>query len=209
MQLHLESNILSVGRAVVAFPPRQTNATKRSTQYSCMACIHNSKCLAQGLESDEIVQFDRAVNHSLRINTGKHIYRMWDPVRSVFTVLSGSVKIYTLSENGSEHINGFYQSGDLIATDAIGVDLYPSSAIALEPTIVCEIPVSLFYRYAKEMPQLQSSLIRQISSSLRNEEQHSVLLGQKSAEQRLALFLLNLSKRLKRNGYESAILNAK
>ena len=165
-----------------------------------MTCIHKSKCLAQGLESDEIVQFNSAVNHSRRINLGKHIYRMWDPVKSVFTVLSGSVKIYSLSENGSEHINGFYQSGDLIAADAIGVDLHPSSAVALEPTTICEIPVSFFYNRAKQMPQLQSSLIHQISSSLRNEEQHSVLLGQKSAEQRLALFLVNLSKRRKSSG---------
>jgi len=201
MQLQSESNTGNLDHAVVSFPPLRESARKLPSQHSCMACTHKSSCLAQELRSDEIDYFNTAVIHSHRLNSGEHLYRMWDPVRSVFTVLSGSIKIYRLSENGSEDIIGFYQPGELVAIDAIGIDTHPSSAVALEPSSVCEIPISLFSKQSEQMPHLQYGLIRQLSNQLRNEERHSVLRGQKSAEQRLAMFLVNVSKRLKRNAY--------
>lgn len=184
--------------AIAEFVP-----TKFSGQHSCMACIHESCCIAKSLEPHEVKQFNSAVTHSRRLGSGEHLYRMWDPVKSVFTVLSGSIKTYTLAKNGREQILGFFLPGELVAIDAIGTELHPSSAVALEKTIVCEIPVRLFAARSDQIANLQHGLIEQISSRLRYEEQHSVLLGQKSAEQRLAMFLVDLTKRRKSRGYAS------
>lgn len=204
MQLQFESNLTKNDKTIVSLPAREGGVTKISSKHSCMACIHKSHCLAQGLDSDGIAKFDSAVNHSRRVNPGAHLYRMGDAAKAVFTVLSGSVKSYALAENGREHIVGFYLPGELMAIDAIGTQIHSLSAVALEKTVVCEIPMRLFDDDRSDrIPHLQNGLLRQISTRLRTEQQHAILLGQKSAEQRLAMFLVDLSNRLGFRGYAS------
>lgn len=197
MKLSVESKLPGNNTTASLFNMRRAISVPHSTLRTCMSCVHKSNCLARGLEPSEVELFSASVKHSRRLSRGEHLYRMWDPFKSIFTVLSGCVKVYRLDEEGREQIVGFYLPGDLVSIDAIGTATNPSSAVALDTTFVCEIPYHIFESRYTQTPNLQFGLISLISKSVRNEQQHAIQLRKKSADQRLAMFLVDLSQRLK------------
>ncbi len=128
---------------------------------------------------------------------------MRDPFRALFTVLSGSTKAYMAHTRSREQIVRFHLPGELIATDAIGTRTHASSVEALETTYVCEIPYDTFESECTQTPKLRLELIRQISNSVRDEQKHAILLGKRTAQQRLATFLVDLFQRFTARGYPS------
>ncbi|MCI0668333.1 MAG: helix-turn-helix domain-containing protein [Methylococcaceae bacterium] len=167
----------------------------------CDACFQKSNCLARSLELDDFRRYSRAVSQSKRMAKGHYLYRLSDPFEALFMILSGSVKSCRLDEEGNELIVGFHIPGDLLALDAIGGRSYPSSAIVLEDCFVCKIPYRLFDERFSDSPRLHSELIRQAAQALRSEHLHSVFLRKNPADERLALFLADLSRRLESRNY--------
>lgn len=62
-------------------------------------------------------------------------------MKSLYAIRSGTIKSYTITEQGDEQITGFHLAGDLVGFDAIGSGHHPSFAQALETSMVCEIPL--------------------------------------------------------------------
>jgi CRP/FNR family transcriptional regulator len=58
-----------------------------------------------------------------------------------------------------------------------------------------------------QLPGLQRQLLRVMSQEIRDDEQNMVILGQKSAEERLASFLIGLSDRFRRRGFSATQFN--
>ena len=73
--------------------------------------------------------------------------------------------------------------------------------IALEDSEVCAIPFSRFEEMSREMPGLQKQFHRIMSREIVGEQGVMVLLGSMRAEERVATFLLNLSRRFRARGY--------
>jgi len=78
-----------------------------------------------------------------------------------------------------------------------------SDAIALEDTEVCEIPYAEFERLSANLPALQRHFHRIMSREITRDHGVMLLLGSMHAEERLAMFLLNLSQRLAARGYSA------
>jgi len=72
--------------------------------------------------------------------------------------------------------------------------------VALENTEVCELPFDRLEELAREMPGLQHQLFRLMSREILEEETQLLMLGRMKAEERLAAFLLNFSKRFEQLG---------
>jgi CRP/FNR family transcriptional regulator len=92
----------------------------------------------------------------------------------------------------------------LIGLDAIQDNNHNCSAIALETTAVCEIPFSQLESLSAIMPSLQHQMYRLLSREIGQETEMLTLLGKKSAEERLATFLLSFSKRFKQRGFSAS-----
>jgi CRP/FNR family transcriptional regulator len=121
---------------------------------------------------------------------------MSDPFKSIFTVLSGSMKIYRLNDEGQEQIVGFRMPGDLVGIDAIGTDAYSTSAVALETCFLCEIPYAKFEQFSFTNPALQHEIVIQLSKVIRAERMHGLNLAGTGAEYRVARFLIDIATRL-------------
>lgn len=102
---------------------------------------------------------------------------------------------------------GFHLPGELIGLDAIAEGDHPLAAKALETTSVCEIPFSDLESLSTRVHGLQHQLLRIMSQEIRDDEHNMVILGQKSAEERLAAFLIGLSNRFKRRGFSDTQFN--
>ncbi len=82
-------------------------------------------------------------------------------------------------------------------------ETYPVSAQALETTSVCEIPFERLDELSEQLPQLRRQLMRLMSREIRDDQQMMLLLSKKTADERIATFLVNLSARFRARGFSA------
>lgn len=176
---------------VISFPP--LNAT-------CGNCQWSKFCVAMGLEPEARVQAAKTMACSVPMRRGVHLFRQGDELKSLYIVRSGSVKCYVDSEDGCEQTVAFHFPGDMLGFDAVATGAHHSSALALETTAVCSVPFARLNTVAVEVPALWQALMRAAGTQLADKQNHALLLGQKSAQARFAIFLLFISQRFAARG---------
>ena len=85
--------------------------------------------------------------------------------------------------------------------DAIGNQQHPSFAQALETSMVCEIPFETLDDLSGKMPSLRQQMMRLMSGEIKGDQDMILLLSKKNAEERLAAFIYNLSRRFAQRGF--------
>ncbi len=136
-----------------------------------------------------------------------YLFHQGQPLRAFYMVRSGTVKCYLDSEDGCEQIVAFHFPGDLIGFDAVSDGEHQTSAVLLETSAVCVLPYERLNRLASASPKLLAGVMRAGSAQLLEKEHHALLLGQKSAQARLAAFLLYLSRRFRGRGCSAQEFN--
>jgi CRP/FNR family transcriptional regulator len=144
---------------------------------------------------------DSIVSRKRPLKRGEYLFRSGTPLRSLFAVRTGFLKTTVLHNDGREQVTGFHMMGELLGLDAIGSGQYESDAVALEDCEICEIPFELLEKLTGEIPALQKHLYRTMSREIARDYGVMMLLGSMRAEERLAAFLANLSKRFALRGY--------
>lgn len=170
---------------------------------SCDQCSLKLLCLPVGMPDTELWQLDQITQRRRPIAKGQVLFRMGAPFMSVYAVRTGSLKSVLLSDDGTEQVTGFTLAGELLGFDAISTGEHPVSAVALESTSVCEIPYDKLDLLTGELPTLRQHVMRSMSREIASDESLLALLGQRSAEQRLAAFLLSLSMRFRARGLQA------
>lgn len=179
----------------------------KKVEMSCKACSLAELCLPRGLSRDEIDDFNEGVVRRSPIHRGDHLFRAGDNFRSLYAVKSGSLKVYINTPDGSEQIVGFHMAGELLGLDGMDSQHHTCSAIALETTSLCELP----FNNIEDLCRRYSGLYRELCSVMGHEivEDQAMLLvlGKRSAEERVATFLLSLSKRFSKRGFSESEFN--
>ena len=173
----------------------------RDIKVACGECSLNEICLPVGVDADDLERLDEIIDRKRPLARGDHLFRNGEHFRSLYAVRSGSMKTYATSADGQEQVMGFLLPGELVGLDAIADGYHPLSAKALETTSVCEIPFADLSSLSAQLPTLQHQMLRIMSKEIREDEHNMVILGQKSAEERLAAFLISLSSRFRRRGF--------
>ena len=93
--------------------------------------------------------------------------------------------------------------GDLVGFDAITQMQHPSFAQALETAMVCEIPFDILDDLAGKNAKTTPANLRLMSSEIKSDQEMILLLSKMNAEERLAAFIHNLSKRYSARGFFS------
>ncbi len=167
---------------------------------SCHQCSISQLCLPVSLAEAEIEHLDSIIQRSRPIHRGEHLFRGGDPLVSLFAIRTGSLKTFTISPEGEEQITGFHLAGEVVGLDALYGKSHPSFATALETTMVCALPFDELEELSGSIPGLRSQLLRVMSREILEDQELLLLLNKKSAEERLAAFLINLSTRYGRRG---------
>ncbi len=188
-----------------AAPPAQTEPSPGKT--ACKDCSLYPLCLPVGLEQDELAQLDLIIKRRRPFQRGDHLFVSGEVFASIYAVHSGSIKTYSLTEDGREQVTGFFLPGELVGLDAIGSGVQTSSARALQTTSVCEIPFNELETLGEQIPTLPKQLLRIMSREMHQDQLLLMLLGKRSADERLAAFLLSLSQRFGQRGYSSTEFN--
>jgi len=170
---------------------------------ACSSCSLSELCLPAGLSGKELQSVDRLVNRRRTIKRGDYLFRSGVALHALYALRTGFMKSSVLHEDGREQVAGFHMAGDLLGLDAIGGESHLCDAVALEDSDVCEIPLHELENLSREIPSLQSHFHRIMSREIARDYGVMLLLGSMRAEERLAVFLLNLSQRFAARGYSS------
>jgi len=168
---------------------------------ACKSCNLVTLCLPMGLDPEDVNKLDQIVKRNRPLHRGDHLFREGDSFTHLYIVKTGSVKTYAPSEDGGEQVLGFHLPGELIGLDAIETEHHHCSAKVLETSAVCEIPFRQLTELSTAIPSLQHQMYRLLSREISHDEDMLTLLGKKSAEERLAAFLISISRRFKHRGF--------
>jgi CRP/FNR family transcriptional regulator len=175
----------------------------RDFKAHCQTCSMSELCLPVAFTSDQMKQFDALVVHRTKLKKNDTLYRTGEAFHSLYAIQLGSLKTAVLAEDGREQVTGYHILGEIIGFDGIGTDHHRTVATALEDTEVCVLPFISVENLARTMPVLQHNLHRMMSTEIAREQSVMLLLGSMRAEERLAVFLLNLADRYGHRGYSS------
>ena len=110
----------------------------------------------------------------------------------VYVIDTGVVRIVRLAPNGQRRILAFMISGDQFGIPDCGV--YANTAETVCPTKAYKLPWPKLRQMMAEDSQLQLSLLIKLAHDFRQAQRQMMMLGQQSAHQRLALFLLDFMR---------------
>lgn len=168
---------------------------------SCKSCAMRQFC---AMNPDELActkEMDDLVLGHRQVKKGEALYRVGDAFKNLYAVRTGSFKKLTLLPDGREQVTGFYLSGEPLGLDGISNGQCASDAIALEDSSVCVMPFELLELLSREVKAVQHHIYRLLSAEVVRESGLMLLLGTMTADERVASFLLDLSRRLQARAY--------
>lgn len=166
----------------------------------CSSCAFSEVCLAQGLDKPALGELHVLVEHVGPYHAGDHLFREGDDFTAIAAVRAGTVKTYVVDANGREQVLGFFLPGEVIGLNAISQAKYPCNAVALDTTVLCRFSFPKMALLATRLPLLQTQLFRLLSEDI---GKASLLAGDYSADERLAAFLVSLSRRYEHRGFSA------
>ncbi|MEJ2345932.1 MAG: fumarate/nitrate reduction transcriptional regulator Fnr [Gammaproteobacteria bacterium] len=185
----------------------QRNADKivnlSQIKVACKQCMLHQLCLPIGIDGGDLDRLEQIIHRSRPLKRGEHLFNQGEGFRSIYAVRSGSLKTYTISDTGQEQITGFHLPGELVGLDAIVSEHHPCAARALETTSYCEIPFDRLEELSGHLPSLRHQLLRLMSKEILRDQELLMLLGKRTAEERLATLLVSLSARFKERGFSA------
>ena len=179
--------------------PRVLNV--RDLRAHCVNCSMRALCLPVGLDAEALAKVDALVGTRSRVRKNGALYRAGDPFEALYAVWVGSLKTTVLSEDGREQVAGCHLPGDILGLDGIGHGRHSCTATALEDSEACVLPFTRLEELSRTVPALQRNLHRFLSREIERDHGVMLLLGSMSAEERLAVFLLDLSRRYDQRGF--------
>jgi CRP/FNR family transcriptional regulator, nitrogen fixation regulation protein len=124
---------------------------------------------------------------------GTEVFGEKEPADYVYQVVTGAVRSYKLLSDGRRQIGAFHLVGDIFGLE-IGTEHRFTAEAVVDTT------VRLLKRRSLELAAdcdvtVARNLLRMTTTNLRHAEDHMLLLGRKTALERVAAFLIEMDKR--------------
>ncbi|HQW59046.1 cyclic nucleotide-binding domain-containing protein [Thermomonas sp.] len=186
----------------VPFPRQspQTLADDGDSLRFCSTCAFSQACMDEGMDKGALMDLHVLVEHIGPFHAGDHLFREGEPFEAIAAVRAGTVKTYVVDRDGHEHVLGFHLPGEVIGLNAIDGETYPCNAVALDTVMLCRFSFPKIAVLATRLPGLQRQLFRLLSRDI---GRAALLAGDWSADQRMAAFLVGLSRRLAARGFSA------
>ena len=125
-------------------------------------------------------------------NPAMTIFSKGADAQFLYIVEKGIVRITRTTANGHRRILAFMVPGDLFGLPDCGT--YANSSETVCSTTVYRFPWLKLRQLTEREPQLQLTLLIKLAHDFRQAQRQIMMLGQQSAHQRLALFLLDFMR---------------
>jgi CRP/FNR family transcriptional regulator, anaerobic regulatory protein len=159
--------------------------------------------LSAGLDPHEMLHIERLLNKRIRLRKGDALYRFGDVFDTLYAIQAGSCKTVLLGRDGQYKVTGYHMLGEIIGMDGVGSNVYACEATALEDMQVWPLPFARIEKLAQFCDQFRDNLHKLLAEEYARVLALTVVLATNRAEQRVAVFLLDLSQRYQARGFSS------
>lgn len=158
----------------------------------CEQCIVRQFSSLKALNKEELLRIADCKT-SYTIKKGEPIFEEGDTLKGVFCIKDGICKLSKLSSNGKDQIVKLLKPGELLGQRSmISEEIANLSAVALEDMEVCFIPKSEILGFFNENNSFSLNVMKTICGDLKEADDHTVSMAQKTVKERLAETLIYL-----------------
>ncbi|HEX4884172.1 MAG TPA: helix-turn-helix domain-containing protein [Casimicrobiaceae bacterium] len=135
------------------------------------------------------------------VDAGRVLYHAGAACEAIYVVETGFFKTVVLSEDGAAQVTEFPMSGDVMGLDGFGPGIHRSDAVALSRATVCVVPRTRLVKACASDEGLARQLYAALSEAIVADHRAMLLLGSRTAEERVASFIIETAERLSARGY--------
>jgi len=163
----------------------------------CAACAARQLAFCNVLEEDDLGQLLKIMTETSAA-AGQAIFYEGDEASSVYNVTEGVVRVSKMLPDGRRQITGFLFPGDFLglAHD----DVYAYTAEAISPIRMCRFKRGKLLDLFDELPHLEKRLLGMAADELAAAQDQILLLGRKTARERVVSFFRLLAKQARKRG---------
>lgn len=172
-------------------------ATKAAAKdFPCRDCDVRDEAICSALDALELREL-KSISTSVSLPEGRMVFLEGDEYRYLFNVVRGVIRMSKGLPDGRRQITGFMFPGDFLGLSVGG--RYSYTAETIGPSKLCRFDRRRLMAIADRHPKLERKLLRLASNELVQAQEHFLILGQKSAIERVTTALLKLAERLGQN----------
>jgi CRP/FNR family transcriptional regulator len=164
---------------------------------SCKSCLVRNRAICGALTNDELAALN-SIGRTRVLKAGEPL--MWEGADSlvVANVVEGVLKVSKSLDDGREQIVGILCPADFIGRPFSEVS--HQSVVALSDARICVFARGAFETFSRSHPHLQTKILERTYSELDLARHWMLLLSRKSASERVATFIIEMSQRLADHG---------
>lgn len=160
--------------------------------HPCASCSVRDTAVCGVLDCVELAEFKNS-GCTQRLEAGQSLFFEGDPATQIYNVTEGALKLTKLLPDGRRQVLGFTLPGDFLGISLGGNHAYGAEAV--QRTRLCRFQRSRFAEFAESHPHLEREVYKVAAHELAAAQAQMLLLGRKSALERVASFLLHLEQR--------------
>jgi len=164
---------------------------RRKQPETCAHCGAHAYSVCGAIDTDDLGPL-AALAVVTEVEAGRTFIDEGDPAESFFNITSGTARLYKMLPDGRRQITGFAGPGHFLGLAASSV--YAFSAEAIDAVRFCRLSRARLRKLMVEFPKLERRLLEVAANELVAAQEQMLLLGRKTARERLASFLIIQSR---------------
>ena len=172
---------------MAAFSVRARAVDAAAAIEPCGHCGARTRSVCNAIEAPDLARL-AALAHGLTIPAGRQFIEEGDAAEHFFNVTAGTAKLFKMLPDGRRQITGFAGVGDFLGLAVSAT--YAFGAEAIEPMRICRFSRSRLKTLLADFPALERRLLEVAANELVMAQEQMLLLGRKTARERLASFLM-------------------
>lgn len=157
----------------------------------CAACDARAHSPCAVLEGHDLERLARVAVHQ-HVKPDQIFIEEGAPATCFFNITAGTARLYKSLPDGRRQITGFARAGDFLGL-AVSTE-YGFSAEAIDHVRLCRFTRANLHRLLEDFPAMERRLLETAGNELVAAQDQMLLLGRKTASERLASFLVSLSR---------------
>lgn len=163
----------------------------------CAACEVRHLAVCSALEDSDLKGLEAILQHK-DLQAGEILFDEGEPADYVYNLTSGCLKLYKLLPDGRRQVTGFLFAGDFVGL--ANSEDYIYSAESVSPVALCRFEKTKLDRLMNDHINFEKRLLGMARFELAEAQEQILMLGRKTAKERIASFILMLSERSARRG---------
>jgi CRP/FNR family transcriptional regulator len=160
--------------------------------HPCFGCPVRDHAICNALANTELAAFRRSGSRKM-LTAGETLCWQGDAATHVFTLTRGVLRLSKLLSDGRRQVAGFAFPGDFLGVTM--EDEHPFTAEAVGEAELCQLTHARFDAFVASHPELERRLFTAATRELSATRDQLMLLGRKTAAERLASFILQMARR--------------